>query len=334
MADTTNDHPGGILGTGLRDGLQLKPIRYQWAYDLYTQAVANTWFPNEVQLASDLGDFEKLTEEEKHALKTVISYLNPNELLINKSLAFGIYPYVNAAEAHIYLSKQMWEEANHFMTFEYIIETFPFDREEIYAAGTGKKSLADKAAFQNKYLGKMLNGNVDIETTEGKKDFVRSLVAYNIVLEGIWFYSGFMVGMSFRQRNLLRNVGSLLDWITRDENLHLTFGINLLLTVMEENPDLQTQEFAAEIRGLILEAVELERAYNNDMLPKGILGLNADYVNQYVMHMTDRRLEELGFEPEYNVSNPAKWMAAANDTLELVNFFESTNTSYEVNGGK
>jgi ribonucleoside-diphosphate reductase beta chain len=334
MADTTNNYPGGILGTGLRDGLQLKPIRYQWAYDLYTQAVANTWFPNEVQLVQDLADFDKLTEEEEHAIKTVISYLNPNELLINKSLAFGIYPYVNAAEAHIYLSKQMWEEANHFMTFEYIIETFPFDREEIYSAGSGKKSLADKAAFQNKHLGKMLNGNVDINTTEGKKDFVRSLVAYNIVLEGIWFYSGFMVGMSFRQRNLLRNVGSLLDWITRDENLHLTFGINLLLTVLEENPDLQTEEFAAEIRGLILEAVELEKAYNKDMLPKGILGLNADYVNQYVMHMTDRRLEELGFEPEYNVSNPAKWMAAANDTIELVNFFESTNTSYEVNGAK
>ncbi len=227
----------GILGSGLRDGLSLHPIRYPWAYDLYNQAVANTWFPNEVQLVQDLADFEKLSDDEKHALKTVISYLNPNELLINKSLAFGIYPYVNAAEAQLYLSKQMWEEANHFMTFEYIIETFPFDREEIYAAGFGKKSLADKA-------------------------------------------------------------------------------------------------FAEEIRGLILQAVELEKAYNKDMLPKGILGLNADYVNQYVMHMTDRRLQELGFEPEYNVPNPAKWMAAANDTLELVNFFESTNTSYEVNTTK
>ena len=328
------ENPTGILGQGLRDGLQLKPIRYQWAYDLYNQAVANTWFPNEVQLVRDLSDFEKLSDDEKHALKTVISYLNPNELLINKSLAFGIYPYINAAEAHIYLSKQMWEEANHFMTFEYIIETFPFDREEIYAAGFGKPSLAAKANFQNKHLYPMLEGNVDITTTEGKKDFVRSLVAYNIVLEGIWFYSGFMVGMSFRQRNLLRNIGSLLDWITRDENLHLTFGINLLLTIMEENEDLQTPEFAEEIRSLILEAVELEKEYNKDMLPHGILGLNADYVNQYVMYMTDRRLEELGFEPEYNVSNPAKWMAAANDTLELVNFFESTNTSYEVNSGK
>ncbi|MBN9398431.1 ribonucleotide-diphosphate reductase subunit beta [Candidatus Saccharibacteria bacterium 47-87] len=334
QADDAIDHPTGILGQGLRDGLQLKPIRYQWAYDLYNQAVANTWFPNEVQLVRDLADFEKLTDDEKHALKTVISYLNPNELLINKSLAFGIYPYINAAEAHIYLSKQMWEEANHFMTFEYIIETFPFDREEIYAAGFGKKSLAAKAEFQNRNLYPMLEGNVDVTTTEGKKAFVRSLVAYNIVLEGIWFYSGFMVGMSFRQRNLLRNIGSLLDWITRDENLHLTFGINLLLTIMDENPDLQTPEFAEEIRSLILEAVELEKEYNQDMLPKGILGLNADYVNQYVMYMTDRRLEELGFEPEYNVSNPAKWMAAANDTLELVNFFESTNTSYEVNGGK
>ena len=298
----------GILGSGLRDGLSLHPIRYPWAYDLYNQAVANTWFPNEVQLVQDLADFEKLSDDEKHALKTVISYLNPNELLINKSLAFGIYPYVNAAEAQLYLSKQMWEEANHFMTFEYIIETFPFDREEIYAAGFGKKSLADKADFQNKHLDVMLDPNLDIYSLE--------------------------VGMSFRQRNLLRNVGSLLDWITRDENLHLTFGINLLLTILDENPELQTQEFAEEIRGLILQAVELEKAYNKDMLPKGILGLNADYVNQYVMHMTDRRLQELGFEPEYNVPNPAKWMAAANDTLELVNFFESTNTSYEVNTTK
>ena len=329
MTQTTQ--PQGILGSGLRDGLQLKPVRYQWAMDLYNQAVANTWFPNEVQLVQDLAAFEKLTDDEKHALKTVISYLNPNELLINKSLAFGIYPYVNAAEAHLYLSKQMWEEANHFMTFEYIIVTFPFDRQEIYAAGYGKKSLKDKSDFQTKYVGRMLNDKLDVTTTEGKKDFVRNLVAYNIVLEGIWFYSGFMVGMSFRRRNLLRNVGSLLDWITKDENLHLTFGINLLLTILGENPDLQTQEFADEIRDLILQAVALEEAYNKDMLPKGILGLNADYVNQYVKFMTDRRLEELGFEKEYNVPNPAKWMAAANDTLELVNFFESTNTNYEVN---
>jgi len=261
----------GILGTGLQEGLLLKPIRYQWAMDLYDQAVANTWFPNEIQLGEDIADFKKMTDEERHAVTFLMSYFNPNELLVNKALAFGVYPYVNA------------------------------------------------------------ENTLDITTTEGKKDFVRNLVAYNVILEGLWFYSGFMVALSFRQRNLLRNFGSLMDWVVRDESLHLKFGINLILTVLEENPDLQTEEFAAEIKQMILDAVELEEQYNRDLLPGGILGLNANYINQYVKYLADRRLEELGFEAEYNVTNPAKWMATANDTLQLVNFFESTNTSYESN---
>ena len=321
----------GILGTGIQDGLLLKPIKYQWAMDLYDQAVANTWFPNEIQLGEDLADFRKMTEEEKHAVTFLMSYFNPNELLVNKALAFGVYPYINAPEAHLYLAKQMWEEANHCMSFEYVLETFPLDREKAYESHVDVPSMAAKEEFQVNFIRRMTEETLDITTTEGKKDFVRNLVAYNIILEGIWFYSGFMVALSFRQRNLLRNFGSLMDWVIKDESLHLQFGINLILTVLEENEDLQDPDFADEIRQMIIDAVEMEAAYNRDLLPTGILGLNSDYVNQYVQYLADRRLEELGFDPHYNVANPAKWMAAANDTLELVNFFEATNTSYEVN---
>jgi ribonucleoside-diphosphate reductase beta chain len=225
----------------------------------------------------------------------------------------------------------MWEEANHCMSFEYVLETFPIDRDEAYSAHVETPSMARKEEFETKFIKRMTEDTLDITTTEGKKDFVRNLVAYNIILEGIWFYSGFMVALSFRQRNLLRNFASLIDWVVRDESLHLKFGINLILTVLEENEDLQTEEFAAEIKQMILDGVEMEEAYNKDLLPNGILGLNSDYINQYVKYLADRRLEELGFEPHYKVSNPAKWMAAANDTLQLVNFFETTNTSYEVN---
>ncbi len=324
----------GILGTGIQDGLLLKPIHYKWAMDLYDQAVANTWFPNEIQLGQDLSDWKKMSDEERHALTYLMSYFNPNELLVNKALAFGVYPYVNAAECHLYLAKQMWEEANHCMAFEYVLETFPIDRKVAYGNHVEVPSMKLKEEFETKFIKRMSEDTLDITSTEGKKDFVRNLIAYNIILEGIWFYSGFMVALSFRQRNLMRNFGSLMDWIIRDESLHLKFGINLILTVLEENEDLQTEEFANEIQQMILDAVEMEEQYNRDLLPKGILGLNADYVNQYVKYLTDRRLEELGFEAHYKVSNPAKWMAAANDTLELVNFFESTNTSYEVNSGK
>ncbi len=328
---TTTTSPS-ILGTGISEGLLLKPVRYPWAMDLYDQAVANTWFPHEIQLGEDLADFARMTEEEKHAVTFLMSYFNPNELLVNKALAFGVYPYVNAPEAHLYLAKQMWEEANHCMSFEYVLETFPIDRTQAYESHVSVPSMAAKEEFEVHYIRRMAEQTLDITTTEGKRDFVRNLVAYNIILEGIWFYSGFMVALSFRQRNLLRNFGSLIDWVVRDESLHLKFGINLILTVLEENEDLQTEEFAAEIRQMVIDAVAMEEQYNRDLLPHGILGLNADYVNQYVQYLADRRLEELGFEPHYGVSNPAKWMATANDTLQLVNFFEATNTSYEVNG--
>lgn len=90
-----------ILGSGIQEGLLLKPVTYSWAYDLYNQAVANTWFPNEIQLDEDLADFARMTPDEHHALTHLMSYFNPNELLVNKALAFGVYPYVNAAECHL-----------------------------------------------------------------------------------------------------------------------------------------------------------------------------------------------------------------------------------------
>ena len=321
----------GILGTGVQDGLLLKPVKYQWAMDLYDQAVANTWFPNEIQLGEDLADFKKMSEEEQHALTFLMSFFNPSELIVNKALAFGVYPYLNAPEAHLYLAKQMWEEANHCMSFEYVLETFPVDRAKIYDQHVSVPEIYAKEEFETKFIKRMMENTLDINTVEGKQDFVRNLVAYSVIMEGIWFYSGFMVALSFRQRNLLRNWGSLVDWIVRDESLHLKFGINLILTVLDENPEIATEEFVAEVHQMILDAVEMEVAYNQAQFPNGILGLNADYVSQYTKYIADRRLEELGFEAHYKVSNPAKWMATANDTLQLVNFFEATNTSYESN---
>ena len=227
----------------------------------------------------------------------------------------------------------MWEEANHCVAFEYVLETFPFDREKIFNVHLETPSMIEKEKFVMTYMKRMTEDKLDIETPEGKKDFIRNLVATNIVMEGIWFYSGFMVSLSFRQRNQLRNFGSMIDWVLRDESLHLKFGINLIQTVLEENIELLTEDFANEIRQLVIEGVNIETVYNRDLFPNGILGLNADYVNQYVQYVTDRRLQELGLPKQYNVTNPAKWMSTATDVLELVNFFEQQNTKYEVDSG-
>ncbi|MFM2357278.1 MAG: hypothetical protein RJA61_15 [Candidatus Parcubacteria bacterium] len=321
-----------LIGKPSPDDMNLHPLNYQWAYDLYQQAVRNTWFPHEIALKEDLDDFEKMTPDERHAVKFLMAFFNPAELIVNRSIALGIYPYLKSPECHLYLAKQMWEEANHCVAFEYVLETFPFDRDKIYDIHLEVPSMKAKEDYINKYMKRMTEDTLDITSAEGKKDFLRNLVATNLVMEGIWFYSGFMVALSFRQRNQLRNFGSMINWVIRDESLHLKFGMNLVHNILEENPELLTHEFAREIRDIIIQGVDLETAYNKDLFPRGILGLNADYVNQYVQYVADRRLEELGLEKHYNATNPAKWMSTATDVFELVNFFEAQNTSYEVDG--
>ncbi len=318
-----------ILGKPMSADMNLRPIKYQWAYDLYNQAVANTWFPHEIALGEDLEDFKKMGADEKHAVSFLMSFFNPAELIVNRSLALGVYPYLKAPEAHLYLAKQMWEEANHCQAFEYVLETFPLDREKVFNVHLETPSIKAKEDFIAYYLGRMTE-NLDISSLSGKQDLVRNLVAFNIVMEGIWFYSGFMVALSFRQKQQLKNFASMVDWVVRDESLHLKFGLNLILTILEENPEVATPEFAAEIKKIVIDGVNLENTYNQDLFPRGILGINAGYVNQYVRYVADRRLEELGFEPHFKDANPAQWMATETDTLELVNFFEAQNTKYEV----
>lgn len=319
-----------LIGRPSPEDTSLHPIKYQWAYDLYNQAVRNTWFPHEIALKEDLDDWQKMTDDERHAVEFLMAFFNPAELIVNRSIALGIYPYLKSPECHLYLAKQMWEEANHCIGFEYVLETFPFDREKVYEHHLDVPSMKAKENYINKYLRRMTEVSLDVETVEGKKDFIRNLVATNIVMEGIWFYSGFMVVLSFRQRKQLRNFGSMINWVLRDESLHLKFGINLIHNILEENADLITEDFANDIRNIVIEGVDLEVDYNKDLFPNGILGLNSDYVNQYVQYVADRRLEELGFPIHYKVSNPAKWMSTATDVYELVNFFEAQNTSYEV----
>lgn len=315
----------------LTDDPQLDNIQYEWAYDLVKQGIANTWFPHEIPLMEDLADWRGMTDEEKDAVTLFMSFFNPAEFRVNQSIVRGMMPFVTAPEVIMYMTRQMWEEVNHSLSFEYVLKTFPIDRDKAFKAHVDLPSMKAKEDFLLKHIDALRNGEIDIESKSGVQDFVKNIVATNIITEGIWFYSGFMLGLSFRQRNKLRNFAALINWVVRDESLHLKFGINFILTILEEHPEIVTEEFASEVREMIIKAVELEQVYNQDLIPNGITGLNAEYVNKYVKYVADRRLEELGFETEFNIPNPAKWMGTANDTLELVNFFETVNTNYEVN---
>ncbi|AEB11598.1 ribonucleotide-diphosphate reductase subunit beta [Marinithermus hydrothermalis] len=321
-----------LFGPPSLEAIELFPLAHPWAYAHVQQGKHNTWFPEEVPLGEDVRDWhEKLTEEERHAASLLLGFFNPMESLVTQNLVLAIFPYVRAPEARLYLARQIWEEANHTMAFEYVLKTLPVDREKVFAAHREVPAVRAKEAFQTALTQALLQQHpLDLETRSGQEALLKNLVGYFVVLEGIFFYAGFLLALSWRRRNLLKGLGAIIDWTLKDESLHLSFGLHLITGFLEEYSEVMTPRLAREVRGLILEAVQLERAYNQALLPRPILGLSAETLNAYVEYVADRRLEELGLEAAFGTPNPAKWMATEVDVPEIVNFFEAVNTSYEV----
>jgi ribonucleoside-diphosphate reductase beta chain len=151
-------------------------------------------------------------------------------------------------------------------------------------------------------------------------------------MEGIFFYTGFVMILSFHRRNLMKGIGEQFQYILRDESIHLNFGIDLINGIKSENPELWTPEFQQQMVDRIRESVELEIEYAKDCLPNGVLGLNADLFRDYVQYIADRRLERIGLPVQYNSPNPFPWMSETMDLAKEKNFFETRVTEYQTGG--
>jgi ribonucleoside-diphosphate reductase beta chain len=135
--------------------------------------------------------------------------------------------------------------------------------------------------------------------------------------------------LSFHRQNRMTGIGEQFQYILRDETIHLNFGIDLINTIKEENPEIWTPDLQREIVRMIREAVELEIAYAQDCLPRGILGLNSGLFREYVQHIADRRFERIGLPAIYGSRNPFPWMSETIELLKEKNFFETRVTEYQ-----
>ncbi|MDR5708731.1 MAG: ribonucleotide-diphosphate reductase subunit beta [Armatimonadota bacterium] len=319
-----------LIGGDALEPIQLFPLRYPWAYAHAQQGKRNTWFPEEVALADDVRDWElRLSGEEKRAVEVLLGFFNPMESLVTHNLVLSIYRYVTAPEVRLYLARQIWEEANHTMAFEYVLKTLPVDREQVFRLHRDEPAVRAKEVFLTELARPMLEP-LDMDRVEDRRRFLRNLVGYYVILEGVFFYGGFLFAYTFRRRNLLRGLATIVDWTLKDESLHLSFGIHLITELLVQDPALLTPELGRELKSLILRAVELERDYHRTLLPQPLIGVNAEVLNAYVEYVTDRRLEELGLGAHFHTPNPAPWMATEVDVPEITNFFEAKNIHYEV----
>ncbi|MCB1111736.1 MAG: ribonucleotide-diphosphate reductase subunit beta [Chlamydiales bacterium] len=308
---------------------QLMPLKYQWAWEHYLNGCANHWMPSEVPMAQDIRTWRsgELSHDELLVIKRNLGFFSTAESLVANNLVLAIYKHVTNPECRQYLLRQAFEEAIHTHAFLHIVDSLGLDEQEIFNMYREIPTIARKDDFEMELTKHLIDG--ETTTLEGKQQFLKNLVGFYIIMEGIFFYSGFVMILSFHRRNLMQGIGEQFQYILRDESIHLNFGIDLINGIIRENPEIWTPDMRDEIIEMIKMAVELEIAYAADCLPNGIMGLNAELFIDYVQHIADRRMERIGLQPLYGAANPFPWMSETMDLTKEKNFFETRVTEYQ-----
>lgn len=314
---------------------QLVPFKYEWAWQKYLDACANHWMPQEINMNADIALWksEDLSEDERRIVKRSLGFFSTADSLVANNLVLAIYRQITNPECRQYLLRQSFEEAIHTHSYQYVIESLGIDEGEVFNMYHEVPSVARKAAWGLRYTSSLLDPAFCTGTPEDDRKLLLNLIAYYCVLEGIFFYCGFAQILSMGRRNRMSGTAEQFQYILRDESMHLNFGIDMINQIKLENPELWDASMKQKAASLILQGMGLEVLYARDTMPKGILGMNAQVMEQYLKFIANRRLQQIGLPEEFGgVQNPFPWMSEVMDLSKEKNFFETRVTEYQVGG--
>jgi ribonucleoside-diphosphate reductase beta chain len=321
-----------ILNCATTDPNKILPMKYKWAREHYKNGVANNWVPDEVNMQKDVEQWRSstvLTPAERRLVMWNMGFFSTAESLTANNIVLIIYRHITNPECRQYLLRQAYEEAIHTDTFIYSCDTLGLDPDEVYNMYMNIASIKAKDDFVVDMTKSIMDPAFTTKGAASVQRFVHDLVGFYVIMEGIFFYAGFAMMLSMLRSQKMVGVGEQFQFILRDESVHLAFGVDLINTIVDENPKIWTEKFKAKITDNIRHAVELEIAYAKDCLPSGILGLNADIISEYMEYIADRRLQKIRLPKLYNTENPLPWMSEVIDLRKEKNFFETRVTEYQ-----
>lgn len=328
----------GILNNSTVDPNKILPMKYKWARQYYKAGVNNNWTPEEVPMMDDIELWKKpadqggLSEDERRMVLYNMGFFSTAESLTANNIVLAIYRHVTNPECRQYLLRQAFEEAIHTDMFIYCCDSLGLNPDEIYSMYETNETIKAKDDFVVEMTTSIFDPGFETNTTENIQKFVHDLVGYYVIMEGIFFYAGFAMMLNMLRHHKMIGVGEQFQYTLRDESVHLAFGCDLTNTIVQENPEIWTEEFKADITEKIKQAVELEDAYAKDCLPRGVMGMNAGIIREYLEFIADRRLERIGLTKVYGTANPFPWMSEIMDLKKEKNFFETRVTDYQTAG--
>jgi len=307
-------------------------MRYPQFYDMYLDAIKNTWTVDEIDFADDLVDLDrKLLPAEKHLISRLVAFFATGDSIVSNNLVLNLYTHINAPEARMYLSRQLYEEALHVQFYLTLLDNYIPDlkeREEAFAAIHNIPSIRKKGDFCLKWIGSISDLD-ELHTKEDRRKFLLNLICFAACIEGLFFFAAFAYVYFLRSKGLLNGLAAGTNWVFRDESCHMNFAFEVVNTVRAEEPDLFDEQMGIDIANMIDEAVECELQFAQDVLSEGVQGMSLADTREYLQFVADQRLIQLGLEPRYGSKQPFAFMELQ-DVQELTNFFERTVASYQM----
>lgn len=329
------DLHGGVINGQPTGSAGVRP-QYQWAWDKYLQGCANHWMPQEISMAADIAlwqDPHGLTDDERQIIKRNLGFFSVADSLAANNIVLGTYRHITSSECRRYLLRQGFEEALHTHAYQYIVESLGLDEGEIFNMYHEIPSIHDKAAFLLPFIQTLTDSEFHTGTPANDQRLLRSLIVFACIMEGLFFYVGFVQVLAFGRRNKMIGAAEQYQYILRDESMHLNFGVDLINQIKLENPHLWTELFREEISSLIRQAVDLEYRYAIDTMPRGVLGLNSGMFAEYLRFVANRRCAQIGLDMLYpDAVNPFPWMSELIDLKKEKNFFETRVNEYQTGG--
>jgi len=311
--------------------LTLRPMRYPGFYDMYRNAIKNTWTVDEVDFSSDIVDLQrKLTPAERFLISRLVAFFATGDSIVGNNLVINLYKHVNSPEARLYLSRQLFEEALHVQFYLTLLDTYIPDlaeREKAFAAIHNIPSIHKKAQYSFKWIDS-INQLHALETREDRRKFLLNLICFAGTIEGLFFFAAFAYVYFLRSKGLLNGLATGTNWVFRDESVHIDFAFQVIETAITEEPTLFDDRMKDMVIAMFKEAIECEMAFATDILDHGVAGLSGRDMRSYLEYIADLRLERLGIPHQFGSKNPFGFMELQ-DTQELTNFFERRVSAYQ-----
>jgi ribonucleoside-diphosphate reductase beta chain len=312
--------------------LTLRPMRYPAFYEMYRAAIRNTWTVDEVDFAPDLNDLNgKMNPAERHLIQRLVAFFATGDTIVANNLVLNLYQHVNAPEARMYLSRQLYEEALHVQFYLTLLDTYipdPAERHKAFAAIEAIPSIRAKGEFCFKWIDSIQHLH-RLGTREQRRQFLLNLICFAACIEGLFFYAAFAYVYYLRSRGLLHGLASGTNWVFRDESGHMAFAFEVVRTVRAEEPELFDAELRAQVEQMLEEAIACETQFAQDVLSGGVAGLSVKDMRQYLEYCADQRLTQLDLPKKYGAANPFDFMDLQ-DVQEVTNFFERRVSAYQV----